>query len=118
MSSSSEQYPRHRMDGSMPWTRTTCRAEPGAVATAAEVVGQVISRRPSSPRLVIGRLTWKSWYSSESSSSTCSAFQTSCRCTRAWVAAAPASFQPSNAASMTGPRSGPEPVCASVMGPA
>jgi hypothetical protein len=61
MSSSSAQYLRHRMDGSMPCTSTTTRPVRGAVATATWVVGQVICRRPSSPTETVGRFTWKSW---------------------------------------------------------
>src|SRR5665647_1310299 len=116
VSSTSEQNRRHRMDGSMPWTSATTSPEPGRVAAVTDVLGHAITRRPSSPTPTVGRLTWKSWYSSGSSSATCSAAHTSWRWISAWVAAPPASFQPSKAASMTGPRRGA--TKASVMTPA
>ena len=39
---------RQRIDGSMPWTRTTSRVASGMRATESRVVGQVIVRTPSS----------------------------------------------------------------------
>jgi hypothetical protein len=85
----------------MPCTSTTCRPVRGPRATATDVLGQLIRRTPSSSTAITGRFTWKSWYSSGSSSSTCWASQACWRWVSASVAAEPASFQPSNAASMT-----------------
>jgi len=101
MSSSSRQNVRQRIDGSIPCTRTTRRPLAGTVTAVTVVVGHVISRRPSSEVVTTGRLTWKSWYSSGSIAAISSAPQTSCRCRSAAVAAPPASFHPSNAASIT-----------------
>ena len=77
MSSSSVQYRRQRIDGSMPCTRTTAARSTGGVSRRRpRSVGQVISPAPVRPcATTVGRLTWKSWYSSGSSSSTCSASQ-------------------------------------------
>ena len=101
-SSTSPVYRRQRIDGSMPCTSSTVRPLTGAVATHTLVEGHVMVRRPSSPMLTCGRLTWKSWYSSGSSSATSSAPHARRRWSSAPLAASPASFQPSNAASITG----------------
>src|SRR3954447_2559533 len=90
----------------MPRTRTTSGAEPGGRAHSSRVVGQVMYRRPSSSTLVSGRLTWKSWYSSGSSSVIGVASQTWHRWPTAPLAASPASFQPSKAETRTGSRKG------------
>ncbi len=58
--SSSLQNERHRMDGSMPRTRTRSRGfSPPTRTTDSRVVGQVILRTPASMNTV-GRFTWKS----------------------------------------------------------
>lgn len=58
--SSSLQNERHRIDGSMPRTRTRSRGlSPPTLTTESRVVGQVILRTPPSSHTV-GRLTWKS----------------------------------------------------------
>ena len=47
-----------RMFGSMPRMSTTSRPTSGSRAKETRVVGQVTSRRPSSPTETVGRLTW------------------------------------------------------------
>ena len=51
---------RQRIDGSTPCTSTRSRGARGAEASKISTVGQVISRRPFSPKRMHGRLAWKS----------------------------------------------------------
>ena len=102
---------RHRMFGSMPRTSTTSRLAPGGGRPSSRVVGQVISpasrrRRCSTMRPVDLEVVVVLGVERGDGS----ASQISPRWSIAPDAASPASFQPSNAAIMTGSTSSGTPV--------
>ncbi len=51
---------RQRIDGSGPWTRMRSRGARGTRAAKISMPGHVTSRLPSSPKLICGRVDWKS----------------------------------------------------------
>ena len=100
---------RQRIEGSIPCTRTTSRPAPGRRAQESRVVGQVIRRRPSSPSSTVGPVDLEVVVVLGVEPASGSAPQTSLEVLDRAVAASPASFQPSKAATMTGSRSSARP---------